>query len=94
MSSITFAVQGMSCGGCSGKVKRALEALEGVSATEVVLESGAVTVQYDEASVKPSRTWASTSFPEPGAIGIASVLCYTRGPITMCLPDECPEKIP
>ncbi|TBV10745.1 heavy-metal-associated domain-containing protein [Stutzerimonas kirkiae] len=47
MSSITFAVQGMSCGGCSGKVKRALEALEGVSATEVVLESGAVTVQYD-----------------------------------------------
>lgn len=47
MSSITFEVQGMSCGGCSGKVKRALEALEGVSATEVLLETGAVTVQYD-----------------------------------------------
>ncbi|QLF92518.1 heavy-metal-associated domain-containing protein [Pseudomonas sp. ABC1] len=47
MSSITFEVQGMSCGGCSGKVKRALEALEGVSSTEVVLESGAVTVEYE-----------------------------------------------
>ncbi|MCB2253813.1 cation transporter [Pseudomonas chlororaphis] len=50
MSFVTLSVQGMSCGGCAGKVKRALEALDGVAQVDVVLEDGAVTVEYDENS--------------------------------------------
>lgn len=48
-------VEGMSCGGCSGKLKAALEAVPGVSAVDVVLEGGKVTVQYDPAIVDVPR---------------------------------------
>ncbi|GBQ20408.1 heavy-metal-associated domain-containing protein [Gluconacetobacter sacchari] len=48
-------VEGMSCGGCSGKLKRALEALDGVSEADVVLEGGKVSVQYDPAVVQASK---------------------------------------
>lgn len=48
MSVIKLNVQGMSCGGCSGKVKKALEAVDGVESADVVLETGVVTVNYQE----------------------------------------------
>lgn len=46
---VTFLVEGMSCTGCSGKLEKALQAVNGVSATDVVLEGGQVTVTYDPA---------------------------------------------
>ena len=46
MSNIELKVDGMKCGGCSGRLKRVLEATAGVKAAEVVLETGRVTVDY------------------------------------------------
>jgi copper chaperone len=48
-------VEGMSCNGCSSKLKRALEAVEGVSEADVVLDGGKVAVHYDPSLVQPSK---------------------------------------
>jgi len=44
---------GMTCGSCSSKITRALEALKGVAVTEVDVEGGWVIVGYDTKTVKP-----------------------------------------
>jgi len=46
MNRIELDVGGMTCGGCSSRLKRVLEATAGVKAAEVVLETGRVTVDY------------------------------------------------
>lgn len=44
MSTIQFTVEGMSCGGCSSKVKNTLEALDQINQVEVELATGVVKV--------------------------------------------------
>lgn len=44
---------GMTCGSCSSKITKALEALKGVAATEVDVSGGWVIVGYDTTAVKP-----------------------------------------
>jgi mercuric ion binding protein len=44
---------GMTCGSCSGKITKTLEALHGVAVTEVDVEGGWVVVGYDTKAVKP-----------------------------------------
>ncbi|RVV98964.1 copper-translocating P-type ATPase [Mesobaculum littorinae] len=44
---ITFAIGGMSCGGCAGRVERALTAVEGVRDVAVNLATETATVVYD-----------------------------------------------
>jgi mercuric ion binding protein len=44
---------GMTCGGCSGRVIKALQPVKGVEATEVDLAGGWVIVRYDTKLVKP-----------------------------------------
>lgn len=44
---------GMTCGSCSAKISRALEAQKGVAVTEVDVAGGWVIVGYDTKSVKP-----------------------------------------
>lgn len=44
---------GMTCGSCSDKITKALDALQGVAVTEVDVEGGWVIVGYDTQSVKP-----------------------------------------
>ena len=41
-------VTGMTCGGCTSKVSRALKSVAGVGDVDVSLAAGATTVQYDE----------------------------------------------
>ena len=41
-------VSGMTCGGCTSKVTRALEAISGVSDVKVSLADGEASVQFDE----------------------------------------------
>lgn len=48
MSLITFAVSGMACGGCVNRVKNALQEIEGISRVDAILESGLVSIEYDE----------------------------------------------
>jgi copper chaperone len=40
-------VKGMTCMGCVNSVKNVLEKIPGVSSSEVSLEQGQVTIQYD-----------------------------------------------
>jgi periplasmic mercuric ion binding protein len=44
---------GMTCGSCSSKISRALEALKGVANTEVDVAGGWVIVGYDSRNVQP-----------------------------------------
>lgn len=48
MQTETFKVTGMTCGGCTNKVTRVLEAVSGVTEAKVSLASGEATVRYDE----------------------------------------------
>lgn len=41
-------VTGMTCGGCTSNVTRALKAIAGVDAVKVSLSTGEATVRYDE----------------------------------------------
>jgi len=51
MQQIELKVDGMKCGGCSGRLQRVLEATDGVKRAEIVLETRQVTVEYDDASI-------------------------------------------
>jgi periplasmic mercuric ion binding protein len=44
---------GMTCGSCSSKISKALEALRGVAVTEVDVEGGWVVVGYDTKVIRP-----------------------------------------
>lgn len=44
---------GMTCGSCSSKITKSLEALKGVAVTEVDIEGGWVSIGYDTKDVKP-----------------------------------------
>lgn len=51
MEPVTIPVLGMSCGGCTSSVKRALERVEGVSSATATLTPAQVVVQRDSALV-------------------------------------------
>jgi copper ion binding protein len=55
MTTKTFNVQGMSCNHCVQAIERALKSLSGVSAVQVDLAQGTVTVTYDEALVGEAK---------------------------------------
>ncbi len=48
-------VTGMTCGGCSSKVTKALQAVSGVGDVAVSLAAGEATVQYDERLTSPEQ---------------------------------------
>ncbi|MCF6174706.1 MAG: permease [Victivallaceae bacterium] len=52
LTSREFHVTGITCQGCAGKLKTALNALSGIAATEINIESGIVTVSGDSLNDK------------------------------------------
>ena len=48
-------VTGMTCGGCTSTVTRALKEMPGVSDAKVSLSAGEATVQYDEQVTSPEK---------------------------------------
>jgi len=50
MTETTIKIEGMSCQHCVARVKKALDGLSGVSASDV--QVGSASVKYDEAKVK------------------------------------------
>ena len=48
-------VTGMTCGGCTSNVTRALKAIPGVGDVNVSLTTGEATVQYDERRTSPDQ---------------------------------------
>ncbi|MEP7057267.1 MAG: heavy-metal-associated domain-containing protein, partial [Caldimonas sp.] len=47
MQTFKFDVKGMSCGGCTSSVQRALSGLDGVQKVDVTLQPGSATVEGD-----------------------------------------------
>ena len=54
-----FKVTGMTCGGCTSNVTRALKAVAGVGDVSVSLSAGEATVQYDERRTSPDQLKAA-----------------------------------
>ncbi len=48
-------VIGMTCGGCTSNVTRALKAIPGVADVKVSLSAGSAAVQYDELLTSPDQ---------------------------------------
>jgi len=55
MKTQILTVSGMSCSACVGHVTRALQALDGVEAASVSLETGTATVTFDPDRVDPAQ---------------------------------------
>ncbi len=55
MQTHTFDINGMTCGGCTGSVQRALSQIDGVSHAEVTLQPGVATVVTDPARVTAAQ---------------------------------------
>jgi copper chaperone len=51
MPTLKFDVNGMTCGGCSDSVQRALTKIDGVSQVDVSLQSGIVSMEVDPVRV-------------------------------------------
>ena len=62
MNDITLKIEGMSCQHCVMRVKKAIEAVQGVSKVEVVI--GQATVSFDE--VKTSKEAISVAVEKAG----------------------------
>ncbi|MBC7602540.1 MAG: heavy-metal-associated domain-containing protein [Ramlibacter sp.] len=61
MQTLSFDVNGMTCGGCTGSVQRALGKLDGISHVEVSLSPGVATVVADPARVTPAQIESAIS---------------------------------
>jgi len=55
MQTETLTVTGMTCGGCTSKLTKALHAIPGVGDVNVSLSAGEATVQYDERTASPEQ---------------------------------------
>lgn len=53
MRQTAFTIEGMSCGHCVARVRKSLEALDGVTVEDV--QVGSARVAYDEDRVSPER---------------------------------------
>jgi copper chaperone len=61
MQTLSFDVSGMTCGGCTGSVQRALSKIDGVSHAEVTLRPGVATVVTDPERVTSAQIEAAIS---------------------------------
>ena len=61
MQTLNFDVRGMTCGGCTGSVQRALSKIDGVSHVNVALSPGSVTLEADTSRVTPGQIEAAIS---------------------------------
>ena len=59
MQTLSFYVSGMTCGGCTGSVQRALSRIDGVSHAEVTLRPGLATVVTDPDRVSSAQIEAA-----------------------------------
>lgn len=58
-STVTFSVQGMSCGHCKMAVEKALNNMDGVEKAEVNLDAANATVTFDSAKVSEDQLRAT-----------------------------------
>lgn len=65
-------ITGMTCGGCTSKVARALKTLPGVGDVTVSLADGDATVQYDERQSTPDQLKSAVTNAGYGVNGAKS----------------------
>ena len=61
MPTLKLDVHGMTCGGCTSSVKRALGKIDGVSHVDVTLQPGSVTLEVDNGRATPAQIEAAIS---------------------------------
>ena len=61
MQTLKFDVHGMTCGGCTASVQRALSKIDGVSHVDVALSPGSATLEADTSRVTPGQIEAAIS---------------------------------
>ena len=61
MQTLKFDVHGMTCGGCTASVQRALSKIDGVSHVDVALSPGSATLEADTSCVTPGQIEAAIS---------------------------------
>ena len=61
MQTFKFDVHGMTCGGCTASVQRALSRIDGVSHVDVALSPGSATLEADTSRVTPGQIEAAIS---------------------------------
>ena len=61
MQTLSFDIDGMTCGGCTGSVQRALTKLDGISHVEVSLSPGVATVVIDPTRVTSAQIESAIS---------------------------------
>lgn len=59
MTQVTIKVEGMSCGHCVMRVKKAIEAVEGVRKAEVDLPNKQAVVEYEEGKANLEKVKAA-----------------------------------
>ena len=59
MKELMISVEGMACGSCASRVKKALVAMEGVGETHVSIEEKTLVTHYDPAKLSPERLVAA-----------------------------------
>lgn len=59
MQTYSFDVSGMTCGGCTGSVQRALSKIDGVSRVDVTLHPGVASVEADPERVTSAQIQAA-----------------------------------
>lgn len=59
MTQDTIKVEGMSCGHCQMRVKKAVEAVEGVQKADVNLQTKQVTIDYEEGKANLEKVKAA-----------------------------------
>jgi copper chaperone len=51
MSRVEWTIDGMTCSGCSSRLKRVLQQIEGVTSAEVTLETRQAAIHFDQQRV-------------------------------------------
>lgn len=78
MQTETLKVTGMTCGGCTSNVTRALKAIAGVDDVKVSLSAGEATVKYDERATSPDQLKSAVKDAGYG-VGVASIAQKPQG---------------
>ncbi len=78
MQTLSFDVNGMTCGGCTGSVQRTLSQIDGISHAEVTLRPGVATVVTDPARMTPAQIESTiTRLAYPTKVRPATVLAQS-----------------
>ena len=61
METLNFDINGMTCGGCTSGVHRAIGKLDGITRADVILHPGMATVTFDPLRVMAAQIAAAVS---------------------------------